>query len=205
MLHAASCCQRGLRRNSCCFVWPAWCSRYFIYFRDMWPAWYPRYFMLFGFSFSVNHAEVCVIEGKLFLVTSSGGTVVRMIRKGAKRWLTFRLSKRNSAPSSFWATLIGYVDIYQPNADIRPKCWGIWQNAWGGVRPKSGLGSAATARYKAFKESRQIMKNRICFTSFDEVSAADGPCPREQIADASGIVVGGTVLQMIRGLSRAPT
>ena len=49
------------------------------------------------------------------------------------------------------------------------------------------------------------MKNRICFASFDEVSAADGPCPHEQIADASGIAVGGTVLQMIRGLSRAPT
>ena len=124
MFHVASCCQRGLRRNSCCFVWPAWCSRCFICFRDVWPAWYPRYFMLFGFSFSVNHAEVCVIEGKLFLVTTSGGTAVRMMRKGAKRWLTFHLSKRNSTPSSFWAALIGYVDTYQPNTDMRPKCWG---------------------------------------------------------------------------------
>ena len=124
MFHVASCCQRGLRRNSCCFVWPAWCSRCFICFRDVWPAWYPRYFMLFGFSASVNHAEVCVIEGKLFLVTTSGGTAVRMMRKGAKRWLTFHLSKRNSTPSSFWAALIGYVDTYQPNTDMRPKCWG---------------------------------------------------------------------------------
>ena len=49
------------------------------------------------------------------------------------------------------------------------------------------------------------MKIHICFASFDEASAADGPCPREQIADASGIAVGGTVLQMMRGLSRAPT
>ena len=124
MFHAVSCCQRGLRHNSCCFVWPAWCSRCFICFRDVWPAWYPRYFMLFGFSFSVNHAEVCVIEGKLFLVTTSGGTAVRIMRKVAKRWLTFHLSKRNSTPSSFWAALSGYVDTYQPNTDMRPKCWG---------------------------------------------------------------------------------
>ena len=62
--------------------------------------------------------------------------------------------------------------------------------------------SSATARCKAFKVSRQIMKIHICFASFDEASA-DGPCPREQIADASGIAVGGT-LQM-RRLSRAPT
>ena len=120
---------RCLRRNSCCFVWPAWCSRCFICFRDVWPAWYPRYFMLFGFSFSVNHAEVCVIEGKLFLVTTSGGTAVRMMRKGAKRWLTFHLSKRNSTPSSFWAALIGYVDT---------KCWGSGKMPGAEFPPKAG-------------------------------------------------------------------
>ena len=32
--------------------------------------------------------------------------------------------------------------------------------------------------------------------------AADGSCPLEQIADASGIAVGGTVLQMSRDMSR---
>ena len=36
---------------------------------------------------------------------------------------------------------------------------------------------------------------------FDEASAADGSCPLEQIADASGIAVGGTVLQMSRDMS----
>ena len=30
--------------------------------------------------------------------------------------------------------------------------------------------------------------------AFDEASAADGPCPLEQIADASGIAVGGSVV-----------
>ena len=80
-----------------------------------------------------------------------------------------------------------------PGAEFPPKAGWAW------------LGSAATARCKAFKVSRQMMKNHICFASFDEASAADGPCPRELIADASGIAVGGTVLQMMRGLSRAPT
>ena len=43
------------------------------------------------------------------------------------------------------------------------------------------------------------MKNRIRLASFDEAAAADGWCPPlEQIADASGIAVGGTVLQMTR-------
>ena len=67
---------------------------------------------------------------------------------------------------------------------------GWWQNAWGGVPPKSGLGSAATAMYKAFKVIKQMMKNHICFASFDEASAANGTCPRDQIADAICIAIG---------------
>ena len=42
----------------------------------------------------------------------------------------------------------------------------------------------------------------IALAVFDEASAADGSCPLEQVADASGIAVGGTVLQMSRDLSR---
>ena len=37
---------------------------------------------------------------------------------------------------------------------------------------------------------------------FDEAAAVSGRCPLEQIADASGIAVGGTVVQMSRDLSR---
>ena len=117
VIHVVSCGQRGARDVSFVFVT---CGQ------------------LFGFSFSVNHAEVCVIEGKLFLVTTSGGTAVRMMRKGAKRWLTFHLSKRNSTPSSFWAALIGYVDTYQPNTDMRPKCWGSGKTPGAEFPPKAG-------------------------------------------------------------------
>ena len=42
----------------------------------------------------------------------------------------------------------------------------------------------------------------IALTVFDEGSAANGSCPLEQVADASGIAVGGTILQMTRDLSR---
>ena len=46
------------------------------------------------------------------------------------------------------------------------------------------------------------MQRHICLASFDEAAAADRSCPLEQIADASGIAVGGSVLQMTRDLSR---
>ena len=55
---------------------------------------------------------------------------------------------------------------------------------------------------KAFKAIKQMMQRHICLASFDEAAAADGSCPLEQIADASGIAVGGSVLQMTRDLSR---
>ena len=37
---------------------------------------------------------------------------------------------------------------------------------------------------------------------FDEAAAADGSCPLEQVADCSGIALGGTGLQMSRDVSR---
>ena len=52
----------------------------------------------------------------------------------------------------------------------------------------------------------KCIKKMLCecigLSVFEEASAADGSCPLEQIADASGIAVGGTVLQMSRDLSR---
>ena len=46
------------------------------------------------------------------------------------------------------------------------------------------------------------MQQHICLAAFDEASAADSSCPLEQIADASGIAVGGSVVQMSRELSK---
>ena len=47
-----------------------------------------------------------------------------------------------------------------------------------------------------------MMQQHICLAAFDEASAADGSCPLEQIADASGIAVGGSMVQMSRDLSK---
>jgi hypothetical protein len=47
-----------------------------------------------------------------------------------------------------------------------------------------------------------MMSKAIELSIFDEAGAIAGLCPLEQIADASGIAVGGTVLQMTRDLSR---
>ena len=43
-----------------------------------------------------------------------------------------------------------------------------------------------------------MMTEQIELSIFDEATAITGECPLEQIADASGIAVGGTVLQMSR-------
>ena len=82
--------------------------------------------MLFGFSFSVYHAEVCVIEGKFFLVITSGGTAVRMMRKGCQAVVDFPPLKEKKLHTQQFlgCAIIGYVDTYQPNTGMRPKCWG---------------------------------------------------------------------------------
>ena len=71
------------------------------------------------------------------------------------------------------------------------KVLGQWQKP-GAVFPEGGLGSP----------SKKMMQQHICLAAFDEASAADGSCPLEQIADASGIAVGGSVVQMSRDLSK---
>ena len=76
------------------------------------------------------------------------------------------------------------------------KVLGQWQKP-GAVFPEGGLGSA-----EAFRAVKKMMQQRICLAAFDEASAADGSCPLEQIADASGIAVGGSVVQMSRDLSK---
>ena len=82
------------------------------------------------------------------------------------------------------------------------KVLGQWQKP-GAEFPEGGLGAGATAGCKAFKAIKQMMRRHICLASFDEAAAAAGSCPPlEQIADASGIAVGGSVLQMTRDLSR---
>jgi hypothetical protein len=44
--------------------------------------------------------------------------------------------------------------------------------------------------------------NTIELSMFDEAAAIDGSCPLEQIADCSGIALGGTSLQVTRDMSK---
>ena len=177
IIHVVSCGQRGARDVSCSSA-----------------------------STSALIVQRCASSKETFLGHNIGRNGSSHDEERCQEVVTFHLSKRNSTPSSFWAALIGYMDTYCTSR-IRTcgQRVGVVAKCRGRSSPKSGLGSAATAMCKAFKVSKQMMKNHICFASFDEASAADEPCPREQIADASGIAVGGTVLQMMRGLSRAPT
>ena len=46
------------------------------------------------------------------------------------------------------------------------------------------------------------MCDHITFAAFDEAAAADGSCPLEQVADASGIAVGGSIVQMSRDMAK---
>ena len=141
--------------------------------------------MLFGFSFGINKAEVAVAEGKL-LAHRIGR---KFARCGASSSMQF-LGCAN------W--LWGYLPAEYGHAS---KVLGQWQKP-GAEFPEGGLGSGATAGCKASPAIKQMMSKHICLASFDEAAAADGSCPLEQIADASGIAVGGTVLQMTRDLSR---
>lgn len=72
----------------------------------------------------------------------------------------------------------------------------------GAVFPEGGIGSGDSEACKAFKAIKKMICEHISLAIFDESAAADGSCPLEQIADASGIAIGGTVLQMSRDLSQ---
>ena len=60
--------------------------------------------------------------------------------------------------------------------------------------------SSTTAGCKAFKAIKKMMCDHITLAAFDEAAAADGSCPLEQVADACGIAVGGSVVQISRDM-----
>ena len=81
------------------------------------------------------------------------------------------------------------------------KILGQWQKP-GAEFPAGGLGSSTTAGCKAFKAIKKMTCDHITLAAFDEAAAADGSCPLEQVADASGIAVGGSVVQMRRDMAK---
>ena len=97
----------------------------------------------------------------------------------------------------------GSIGSWVPPRGVRSRSQGPWPVAEArAVFPEGGLGSATSEGCKAFRAVKKMMQQHICLAAFDEASAADGSCPLEQIADASGIAVGGSVVQMSRDLSK---
>ena len=78
------------------------------------------------------------------------------------------------------------------------KILGQWQNP-GAEFTTDNLESSTTAGCKAFKAIKNITCDHITLAAFDEAAAA---CPLEQVADASGIAVGGSVVQMSRDMAK---
>ena len=156
--------------------------------------------ILFGFSFGINKAEVAVAEGKLLghKIGRSGSSPDEERCQAVVDFppLREKLPIQQFLGCANW--LRGYLPAEYGHA---AKVLGQWQKP-GAEFPEGGLGAGATAGCKAFKAIKQMMQRHICLASFDEAAAADGSCPIEQIADASGIAVGGSVLQMTRDLSR---
>ena len=157
--------------------------------------------ILFGFSFGINKAEVCVAEGRLLghKIGRHGSAPDEERRQAVVDFppLKEKLHTQQFLGCANW--LRGYLPAEYGH--VAAKVLGQWQKP-GAVFPEGGLGSAASEGCKAFRAIKKMMQQHICLAAFDEASAADGSCPLEQIADASGIAVGGSVVQMSRDLSK---
>ena len=131
-------------------------------------------------------------------------------RRPRRLWDTRDL---RSGPS---VALSGDVPVTEWLAVFRTRRAPKWAG-WVKGSATSGLKGSAAARDSSAANTAHIVESwdiekmmeepptdyrHICLASFDEAAAADGSCPLEQIADASGIAVGGSVLQMTRDLSR---
>ena len=94
-----------------------------------------------------------------------------------------------------------WLRIYLPSEFAHAaKVLGEFQKP-GAVFPEQGLGPGNGPGDKAVRAIKEMMARHIMLAAFDEPAAVSGKCPLEQVADASGIAVGGTVLQMTRDLS----
>ena len=147
--------------------------------------------ILFGFSFRINKAEVCVSEGKL-LGHKIGRRGSAPDEESCQAVVDFPPLKEKLHIQQFLGCanwLRGYLPAEYGHA---AKVLGQWQKP-GAAFPDGGLGSAASEGCKAFRAIiKKMMQQHICLVAFDEAAAADGSCPLEQIADASGIGVRAT-------------
>ena len=156
--------------------------------------------IIFGFSFGISKAEICVTEGKL-LGHNIGRYGSSPDKERCQAVVDFPPLKEKLHIQQFLGCS-NWLRPYLPaEYGLAAKILGAYQKA-GSEFPPDGLGSSDSEGCKAVKCIKKMLCECIGLSVFDEASAADGSCPLEQIADASGIAVGGTVLQMSRDLSR---
>ncbi|CAJ1448521.1 unnamed protein product [Effrenium voratum] len=152
--------------------------------------------IVFGFSYGLSKAEIAVMQGKLLgHHLSRGGVKADPERSQAVRDfppLREKLHIQQFLGCGNW--LRAYLPVEYGHA---AKILNAYQKP-GAIFPEGGLGSANTDGCKAVKAIKRMMTEQIELSIFDEATAITGECPLEQIADASGIAVGGTVLQMSR-------
>ena len=156
--------------------------------------------IIVGFSFGVNKALVAAVEGKLLGHTiSRSGCRPDPERTQAVR--DFPPLKEKVHVQQFLGCA-NWLRIYLPSEFAHAaKVLGEFQKP-GAKFPDQGLGPGDTPGDKAVRAIKEMMTRHIMLNVFDEAAAVSGRCPLEQIADASGIAVGGTVVQMSRDLSR---
>ena len=155
--------------------------------------------IIVGFSFGVNKALVAAVEGKLLGHTiSRDGCKPDPERTQAVR--DFPPLKEKVHVQQFLGCA-NWLRIYLPSEFAHAaKVLGEFQKT-GAKFPDQGLGPGDTPGDKAVRAIKEMMTRHIMLNVFDEAAAVSGRCPLEQIADASGIAVGGTVVQMSRDLS----
>ena len=156
--------------------------------------------ILFGFSFGVGKAEVCVAEAKL-LGHSIGRNGSAPDPGRCQAVTDFPPLKEKLHIQQFLGCanwLRGYLPAEYGHT---AKILGQWQKP-GAEFPAGGLGSSTSAGCKAFKAIKKMVYDHIILAAFDEAAAADGSCPLEQVADASAIAVGGSVVQMSRDMAK---
>ena len=157
--------------------------------------------ILFGFSLGVGKAEVCVAEGKL-LGHSIGRHRSAPDPERCQAATDFPPLKKMLHIQQFLGCANRLRSYYPAEYGHAAKILGQWQKP-GAEFPAGGLGSSTTAGCKAFKAIKKMMcDHHITLAAFDEAAAADGSCRLEQIADASGIAVGGSVVQMSRDMAK---
>ena len=156
--------------------------------------------IVFGFSFGVTKAELVKTGGKLLghLIGREGSSPdperAQAVRDfaplreklhvqqflGCANWL------RAYLPAEFGCCAKVLTGYQKPGATFPPE----------------GLGFGQTPGCKAVRSIKRMLAETISLSILDEAAAISGQCPLEQIADASGYAVGGTVLQMTRDMER---